>query len=325
MSEAPSTRSIALLGAPIDMGASQRGTLMGPAALRTAGLLTLLESLGFAVTDHGDLSVADMVDFTDAPPDNANHYREIQRWIRALSRRGYEVARSGALPIFLGGDHSLSMGSVNAMARYWHERERELFVLWLDAHADYNTPATTLTANMHGMAASFLCGEGGLDGLLGEEPRASLNPDRLELFGTRSIDRLEKDLLRARRVSVADMRQIDEFGVGVLIRRVIDRVRARNGVLHVSFDVDFLDPDVAPGVGTTVPGGATYREAHLVMEMLHDSGLVRSVDIVELNPFLDDRGRTARIAVELIGSLFGQQITDRSTPSNAITPNELGE
>jgi arginase len=325
VSEKDEVMPIAVLGAPIDMGASQRGTLMGPAALRTAGLLTLLESLGFTVTDHGDLSIAGMTDLSDRPPDNANHYREIQRWTRALSRQGYALARSGQIPIFLGGDHSLSMGSVNAMARHWQEEGRELFVLWLDAHADYNTPATTLTANMHGMASSFLCGEDGLDGLLGDEPRASIDPDRLELFGTRSIDRLEKDLLRARRISVADMRQIDEFGVGVLIRRVIDKVRARNGVLHLSFDVDFLDPDVAPGVGTTVPGGATYREAHLVMEMLHDSGLVRSVDIVELNPFLDERGRTARTAVELIGSLFGQQITDRATPSNAITPNDLGE
>src|SRR5215813_8898148 len=313
-------KRIAVLGAPIDMGASQRGTLMGPAALRTAGLLTLLETLGFDVADYGDLSVRDMVDLVDTPPEKANHYREIQRWTRALSRRGYEIARSGAIPIFLGGDHSLSMGSVNAMARHWQDVGRELFVLWLDAHADYNTPSTTLTANMHGMASSFLCGEDGLDHLLGDEPRTSIDPDRLELFGTRSIDRLEKDLLRERRVSVADMRQIDEFGVGVLMRRVIDKVRARNGVLHVSFDVDFLDPDVAPGVGTTVPGGATYREAHLVMEMLHDSGLVRSVDIVELNPFLDERGRTARTAVELVGSLFGQQITDRPTPSNAILP-----
>jgi arginase len=315
-------RSIALLGAPIDMGASQRGTLMGPAALRTAGLPTLLEGLGFEVTDHGDLSIAGMTDLDDPPPDRTNHYREIQRWTRALSRRGHELAQSGAIPIFLGGDHSLSMGSVNAMARHWKDRGRELFVLWLDAHADYNTPATTLTANMHGMAASFLCGESGLDHLLGEEPRAAIDPDQLELFGTRSIDKLEKELLRERRVNIADMRQIDEFGVSVLIRRVIDKVRARDGVLHVSFDVDFLDPDVAPGVGTTVPGGATYREAHLIMELLHDSGLVRSVDIVELNPFLDERGRTARTAVELIGSLFGQQITDRPTPSNAIAPGE---
>ena len=314
--------SIVVIGAPIDMGASQRGTLMGPAALRTAGLLTLLDGLGFDVTDHGDLSIAGMTELADPAPHNANHYREIQRWTRLLSRRGYELARSGAIPIFLGGDHSLSMGSVNAMARYWREEGRELFVLWLDAHADYNTPTTTLTANMHGMAASFLCGEKGLDHLLGEEPRASIEPDRLELFGTRSIDKLEKELLRERCVGIADMRQIDEFGVGVLIRRVIDKVRARCGVLHVSFDVDFLDPGVAPGVGTTVPGGATYREAHLVMEMLHDCGLVGSVDVVELNPFLDERGRTARAAVELIGSLFGQHITDRPTPSNAIAPNE---
>ncbi|WJR76523.1 arginase [Bradyrhizobium sp. NP1] len=315
-------KRIAVLGAPIDMGASQRGTLMGPAALRTAGLLTLLEALGFEVVDHGDLAVNGTADLSDAPPRNANHYREIQRWTRILSRHSYELARSGAVPIFLGGDHTLSMGSVNGMARHWQEAGRELFVLWLDAHADYNTPDTTLTANMHGMSAAFLCGEGGLDGLLGDVPRAPIDPDQLELFGTRSIDKLEKDLLRDRRVSIADMRAIDEFGVGVLIRRLIDKVRARNGVLHVSFDVDFLDPAVAPGVGTTVPGGATYREAHLIMEMLHDSGLVGSVDIVELNPFLDERGRTARTAVELIGSLFGQQITDRPTPSNAITPLE---
>ena len=313
---------MAVLGAPIDIGAPHRGTLMGPAALRTAGLLTVLDGLGFEVKDHGDLSIDDVAELADAPPDNARHYREIQRWTRALSGRAYELAQSGAIPVFLGGNHTLSMGSVNGIARHWRKAGRELFVVWLDAHADYNTPATTLSGNMHGMSAAFLCGEPGLDGLLGVEPRVSVDPDRLELFGIRSIDKLEKDLLRDRRISVADMREIDQFGVGVLIRRVIDRVRARGGVLHVSFDVDFLDPGLAPGVGTTVPGGATYREAHLVMEMLHDSGLVRSVDIVELNPFLDERGRTARTAVELIGSLFGQQITDRPTPTNAIEPDD---
>src|SRR5215475_10378476 len=149
-------RRIAVLGAPINMGASQRGTLMGPAALRTAGLLALLENLGFAVTDHGDLSIAGLADLADPPPCRTNHYREIQRWTRALSCRGYELARSGAIPIFLGGDQWMKMGSVNAMSRHWREARRELFVLWLDAHADYNTPATPLTANMHGMAASFL-------------------------------------------------------------------------------------------------------------------------------------------------------------------------
>ncbi len=314
--------TVALLGIPVEIGASQRGTLMGPAALRTAGLSTVLESLGLAVTDCGDLGVDGIAELADAPPENARHYRQIQRWIRALSRRSYELAQSGAVPIFLGGDHTLSMGSVNGLARHWQEVGRELFVLWLDAHADYNTPATTLSANMHGMSAAFLCGEPGLDGLLGEELRTPLAPERLELFGIRSVDRPERDLLRQRRINITDMRAIDEFGVGVLIRRIIDKVRARGGVLHVSFDVDFLDPCTAPGVGTMVPGGATYREAHLVMEMLHDCGLVRSVDIVELNPFLDERGRTARTVVELIGSLFGQQIIDRRTPSNAIAPQD---
>lgn len=312
---------VALLGVPIDMGAAQRGTLMGPAALRTAGIKPVLEGLGIDVTDHGDVSIDNLAPATGPVPANANHYRDIQAWVRALSPRAYDVAKSGATPIFLGGDHSLSMGSVNGVARYWHERGRELFVLWLDAHADYNTPLTTMTSNMHGMSAAFLCGEPGLDGLLGDEPRASITSAHLDLFGIHSIDPLEKKLVHDRRIAIADMREIDEFGVAVLIRRVIDRVKAQNGVLHVSFDLDVLDPTVAPGVGTTVPGGATYREAHLIMELLHDSGLVRSVDIVELNPFLDERGRTARVAVELIASLFGQQITDRPTPSNTLRPD----
>lgn len=318
MNASEPAKKIAVLGVPIEIGASQRGTLMGPAALRTAGLLTVLEELDFAVEDHGDLTVAGVAALEDTPPENTRHYREIQRWIRTISARAYDLAKTGAIPIFLGGDHSLSMGSVNGVARHCREQGRELFVMWLDAHADYNTPATTITGNMHGMSAAFLCGEQGLDGLLGHEPRAPINSSRLELFGTRSIDKLEKDLVKLRRVSVADMRKIDEFGVSVLIRRFIDRVKAVDGVLHLSFDVDFLDPEVAPGVGTMVPGGATYREAHLIMELLHDSGVVHSLDIVELNPFLDDRGRTARSVVELIASLFGQQITDRPTPTNAM-------
>jgi arginase len=315
------TPTIALLGIPIEIGASQAGTLMGPAALRTAGIARVLEQLGLTVEDHGDLARPAATASDGPPPANAKYYDEIKDWVRALSERAWSIAESGAIPIFMGGDHSLSMGSVNGVARYWQQQDRPLFVLWLDAHADYNTPATTLTGNMHGMSAAFLCGEPGLDSLLGDQPRASITPDRLDLFGIRSIDPLEKSLVRERGIAIADMRAIDEFGVGVLIRRVIERVKARNGVLHLSFDVDFLDPAVAPGVGTTVPGGATYREAHLVMELLHDSGLVRSADIVELNPFLDERGRTARVAVELIGSLFGVQITDRPTPSNAVLPN----
>ena len=311
-------KSVALLGVPIEVGASQRGTLMGPAALRTAGLPGLLEGLGFAVEDHGDILRRELTFIDGAAGDNTKHYREIQAWIRVTSERAYTIARSGAVPIFLGGDHSLSMGSVNGVARYWQEQGRPLFVLWLDAHADYNTPATTITGNMHGMSGAFLCGEGGLDDLLAGDPRASIPSGQLCLFGLRSVDKLERELLAQRDVWIADMRRIDEFGVAVLIREVIERVKAKNGVLHVSLDVDFLDPVTAPGVGTTVPGGATYREAHLVMEMLQDSGLVRSLDLVELNPFLDDRGLTARTIVELVGSLFGQQITDRPTPTNAV-------
>ena len=309
---------IGLLGVPVEVGASQRGTLMGPAALRTAGLGTVLQTLGFHVDDHGDLSVNAHENLDDRPPDNAKNYREIQGWIRAISAKAFTIAQSGAIPIFMGGDHSLSMGSVNGVARHWHAQGRELFVLWLDAHADYNTPAITPSGNMHGMSSAFLCGEPGLDALLGNEPRASIAPDNLDLFGIRSIDPQEKILVRERNINVIDMRHIDEFGVGIPIRRIIEKVKSRNGLLHVSFDVDFLDPQLAPGVGTLVPGGASYREAHLVMELLHDSGLVCSVDIVELNPFLDERGRTARVAVELVASLFGQQIVDRVTPTNAI-------
>src|SRR5882724_1809436 len=316
----PNKPRIALLGIPIEIGASQAGTLMGPAALRTAGIGRILDQLGFCVEDHGDMAAPGTTPAEGPAPANAKYYDEIKAWIRELSDRSWDMARSGAVPIFMGGDHSLSMGSVNGVARHWQEQGRPLFVLWLDAHADYNTPETTETGNMHGMSAAFLCGEPGLEGLLGNQPRVSISPDRLDLFGIRSIDPLEKKLVGERPIAVADMRAIDEFGVGVLIRKVIERVRAKNGVLHVSFDVDFLDPAVAPGVGTTVPGGATYREAHLIMELLHDSDLVRSVDIVELNPFLDERGRTARVAVELVSSLFGLQITDRRTPSNAVLP-----
>ena len=317
MSDSAKTAHIALLGIPIEIGASQAGTLMGPDALRTAGIARLLDQLGFSVEDHGDLAISTVA--SDGPqPANAKFYDEVKTWVRLLSERAYQLAHSGALPIFMGGDHSLSMGSVNGVARHWQQQGRPLFVLWLDAHADYNTPDTTITGNMHGMSSAFLCGEGGLDELLGDQPRASITPDRLDLFGIRSIDPLEKKLVHERRVAIADMRAIDEFGVAVLIRRVIERVKAKNGVLHLSFDVDFLDPAAAPGVGTTVPGGATYREAHLIMELLHDSGLVCSIDIVELNPFLDERGRTARVVVELIGSLFGLQITDRRTPTNAV-------
>jgi arginase len=221
------------------------------------------------------------------------------------------MAENGAVPLVLGGDHAVSMGSISGIARRCREQGRELVVLWLDAHADYNTPETTPSGNMHGMALAFLAGDPILRPILASRPFAPVPPANIHLFGARSIDPGEKARLVADGVDTVDMRQIDERGVSALLAERIAAWRRRDVHLHVSFDVDFLDPAVAPGTGTVVPGGATYREAHLVMEMLCESGLVGSVDVVELNPFLDERGRTAVAATELVASLFGRTVLDR--------------
>ena len=305
---------VVMVGAPVDVGAGRPGALMGPAALRVAGLVESLRELGVSVEDGGDLPVPEPVGIIPAPdPARARNLRQIAAWSRLLSERTCAIARNGAFPLVLGGDHSLSMGSANGVARQAKEQGRPLHVLWLDAHADYNTPDTSPSGNMHGMSAALLAGEPGLDAVFGPEPRVPIPPRNLHLFGIRSVDRDERALLKARGVDVVDMRLIDEFGVSVPLRRILEDVAAANALLHVSLDVDFLDPSIAPGVSTTVPGGATYREAHLVMETLHDSGLVSSLDVVELNPFLDERGRSALVLVDLIGSLFGRQIIDRET------------
>ena len=307
-------RSLAILGVPIDIGASQPGAIMGPAALRTAGLVENLRDLGHEVVDHGDVGPPRPLALDPAiPSDKARNLAHIAAWSRLLSERTYAIVQSGACPIVLGGDHSLSIGTVNGVARHAQEAGRELFVLWLDAHADFNTPATTPSGNMHGMSAALLAGEPGVEAVFGVHARAAIRPANLRFFGIRSIDSGERGLLRARGVEVIDMRLIDEFGVGALMRRVLEAVAAADGLLHVSFDIDFLDPSVAPGVGTAVPGGATIREAHLAMELLHDSGLVTSLDVVELNPFLDVRGQSAILLVDLIGSLFGRQIIEHET------------
>ncbi|WP_246685712.1 arginase, partial [Methylobacterium sp. WL103] len=228
-------------------------------------------------------------------------------WTRALARRVEAALYAGDLPVVLGGDHSLSLGTVEGAMRHCARTGRPLFVLWLDAHADFNTPETSPSGNLHGMPLAALCGEPGLSDLFADPGRPALDPTRVHLFGLRSIDAGERALVAARNVEVTDMRHIDEFGVVAPLRRSLERVAAASGHLHVSFDIDFLDPGLAPAVGTTVPGGATFREAHLIMEMLHDSGLVGSLDVVELNPFLDERGRSARVLVELVASLFGLQ------------------
>ena len=304
---------IAVIGAPIEIGTSEPGPLMGPAALRTAGLGRVLADLGHAVRDAGDIA-----------PDTRTEGRDLRAvaaWTRTLSAEVEHALSEGELPLVLGGDHSLSLGSLDAVLRHCGQRGQSLDVLWLDAHADFNTPDTSPSGNVHGMPLAALCGQPGFSDLFPDADRPWLEPARVHLFGLRSIDAGERKLVSAAGLDVVDMRHIDEFGVIAPLRRILEAVRAAGSHLHVSLDIDFLDPGIAPGVGTTVPGGATFREAHLIMEMLHDSGLVASLDVVELNPFLDERGRSAKILVELVASLFGRQILDRPTlPIEAVPP-----
>jgi arginase len=306
------SKNIDLIGTPVDVGAGRRGCVMGSEALRVADLEATLGSLGFDVTDRGD--VRPVADPSIKLKGAARNAPEIAGWTRAIDDAAYRSMQRGAFPVFLGGDHSLSMGSVSGVARHAAEAGRPLFVLWLDAHSDYNTPATSPSGNMHGMPVAFFCGEPGFDGILPAD-RPLVPAKNVFQLGIRSIDPAERDAVSLRGVNVYDMRTVDERGAAAIMRDIIRTVAEAGGMLHVSLDVDFLDPDVAPGVGTTVPGGATVREAHLVMEMLCDSGFVASLDLVELNPFLDDRGKSARVMVELAASLFGRRIFDRPTQS----------
>ena len=309
--ETPRLRHIALLGVATAAGASVRGAGMGPEALRVAGLAEALIDLGHFVTDHGDLRRPHPG--PDAEPASWRLPEERQANVLDLSarasNRAVEILDDGHFPIFLGGDHSISMGTVSGVARHCAGIGKPVFVLWVDAHGDYNTPVTSPTGNLHGMSLALLCGEPEFD----EPPftgswRGTVDPKNVAIFGARSIDREERRLLEARVVHVADMRKIDELGAVATMRTIIERVRKAGGHLHVSLDVDAMDPSIAPGVGTTVPGGLTYREAHLAMEMVHDSGLVGSLDIVELNPFLDEAGKSALLLVDLVASLFGRSI-----------------
>jgi len=303
-----SNKDIALFGAPVQEGAGKLGCKMGPDALRVADLPKELASLGHAVTDHGDLVPEPVTGLKI--PGAALNAEIITGWTRTLDKAAYGALAAGQLPVFLGGDHSLSMGSVSGAARFAAQAGRPLHVLWLDAHSDFNTPLTSPSGNMHGMPVAFFCGRPGMEGILPND-RPLVHPRNVSIYGARSIDVDERKALREAGVNVFDMRVIDERGTSSIMRDILDRVEAENAMLHVSFDVDFLDPDLAPGVGTAVRGGVTYREAHLVMEMLSDRGVTTSLDLVELNPFLDDRGKSALLVVELIASLFGRQVFER--------------
>jgi arginase len=310
------TRSIALLGVPIEAGAGRRGCVMGPAAYRTAAIVEELTALGLTVLDGGDVTPQD-ADDAITPHGHLKNLATVAGWTRSLYAHSRALGESDVLPIYLGGDHSLSLGTVAGHAAVAQQAGRPLFVLWLDAHADFNTFETTESGNLHGTPLAYACGQPGFEPLLGKPLPVTVDPHNVCIFGLRSVDRRERDLVVSEGIEVHDMRAIDEAGVARLLAPFLKRVAAANGLLHVSLDVDFLEPDIAPAVGTTVPGGATFREAHLVMEMLHDSGLVSSLDVVELNPFLDERGRTATLMVDLVASLMGRRVMDRPTRSFA--------
>ena len=298
---------IRLIGAPTDIGAGSRGASMGPEALRVAGLQPVLESLGLQVTDRGNLA-------GPANPwlpavDGYRHLPEVLAWNQLVHDAVLAVLRQAELPILLGGDHCLGLGSISAVARHCREAGKKLRVLWLDAHADFNTRELTPSGNLHGMPVACLCGLGpqALIEIGGHVP--AIQPKWLRQIGIRSVDAGEKQLVHQMGLEVFDMRYIDDMRQAMeLALATIDS----NTHLHVSFDVDFLDPAIAPGVATTVPGGPTYREAQLCMEMIADTGRLGSLDVMELNPALDLRNQTAELAVDLLASLFGKSTLMRA-------------
>jgi arginase len=295
--------SISLIGAPTDVGAGTRGSSMGPEALRVANIGPTLESHGFEVVDRGNLNGPPNP--WQPPIDGHRHLPEVVAWNKAVHEAVHAELALGRLPILLGGDHCLGIGSISAVARHCREKNRKLRVLWLDAHADFNTNTLTPSGNTHGMPVACLCGHGPkeLVEIGGHVP--AISPKWVRQIGIRSVDAGEKRFVHEMDLEVFDMRFIDEMGMRHAMELALATLDA-NTHLHVSFDVDFLDAEVAPGVGTTVRGGPTYREAQLCMEMIADTGRLASLDVMELNPALDVRNRTAEVAVDLIESLFGK-------------------
>ncbi len=296
-------QTVRLIGAPTDIGAGTRGASMGPEALRVAGIGGALQARGLAVDDTGNL--AGPHNPWQPPHDGYRHLAEVVEWNTAVHGAVAAALRAGALPLLLGGDHCLAIGSIGAVAQHCRAQRRKLRVLWLDAHADFNTSTITPTGNLHGMPVACLCGWGppALTTLGGPAPQ--LAPAQIRQIGVRSVDEGERRLVHSAGLDVYDMRSIDELGMRAVMEAALAGLDADTH-LHVSFDVDFLDPEIAPGVGTTVRGGPSYREAQLCMEMIADTGLLASLDVMELNPAFDSRNRTAEVAVDLIESLFGK-------------------
>ncbi len=303
MTASPPQPRVSLIGAPTDVGAGARGASMGPTALRIAGLQATLEAQGAEVVDRGDLEGPANPGLP--PVGGYRHLAEVHRWCRGVHDAVRAELAAGRLPILLGGDHSLSVGSISAVARHCREQGRPLRVLWLDAHADFNTNALTPSGNLHGMPVACLCGYGPAELVELGGARPALAPAEIRQIGIRSVDQGEKRFVHEVGLEVFDMRYVDEVGMRRTLEVALEGLAA-DAHVHVSFDVDFLDPDIAPGVGTTVPGGPSYREAQLCMEMIADTGRLGSLEIMELNPALDLRNRTAEVAVDLSASLFGK-------------------
>jgi arginase len=309
MNSTTTFNSVSLIGVPTDIGAGARGASMGPEALRVAGIREAIAQFGLSVKDCGNLQ-------GPANPwlpavNGFRHLPEVIQWNRLLHEAMYAELQAGQLPVMLGGDHCLGIGSISAVARYCREQGKKLRVLWFDAHADFNTATLTPSGNIHGMPVACLCGQGPqqLVEIGGHVP--ALRAKDIRQIGIRSVDAGEKKLVHDMGIEVFDMRYIDEMGMRHAMELALALVDT-NTHLHVSLDVDFLDPDIAPGVGTTVRGGPTYREAQLCMEMVADTGRLSSLDIVELNPAFDIRNKTAELAVDLVESLFGKSTLMRS-------------
>ena len=301
---APKAQSgVSLIGVPTDIGAGSLGARMGPEALRVAGIAQAIAQFGLNVKDCGNL-VGPANPWQEAVA-GYRHLPEVVQWNQLVHEATYAELKDGSLPIMLGGDHCLSIGSISAVARHCRDLGKKLRVLWFDAHADFNTATLTPSGNIHGMPVACLCGHGpqALIEIGGHVP--ALKPKEVRQIGIRSVDAGEKQFVHEAGLEVFDMRYIDEMGMRHTMELALATIDA-NTHLHVSFDVDFLDADIAPGVGTTVKGGPTYREAQLCMEMIADTGALASLDVMELNPALDVRNRTAEIAVDLIESLFGK-------------------
>ncbi|OFW04561.1 MAG: arginase [Acidobacteria bacterium RIFCSPLOWO2_02_FULL_67_36] len=296
-----------IIGVSLDLGGNRRGVDMGPSAFRIAGLGERLHALGIQVVDEGDL-VAPIPE-TKASGDPAKKYiREIARVCERLYKAAHAALDKGALPLVLGGDHSLAAGSVAATADFARREGKPLGLIWVDAHGDMNTPSTSGSGNVHGMP---------LASLLGPEPpelariggfSPKVLPEHTVLIGIRNLDEREKEIVRASRVRVFTMKDIDRSGIAAVTEQALALAGAGTSGVHVSFDLDVCDPAIAPGVGTPVKGGLDYREAHMVMEVIADSGLLRALDLVEVNPILDDRNATAILGVELALSALGQKI-----------------